>query len=284
MNKKLLIFNWKSAPATVGAAIKLARTTENYSKSSRVDIVIAPPFLFTEEVGKFIKKAKLGSQDVFWSASGRTPADKISYTGEISLRQEKNLKVKHVIIGHSERRRLLKETDAMINKKVLATLKAGLKVILCVGEPARASAPLKNAEQTQNYAETKIRIKNLKSAKDYVKNQLQKDLKGITLNSKSYILNSQLIIAYEPVWAIGTNHPDSPEDAVEMIKFIKQTLNSKFHAYRQTGKILNSKILYGGSVNSKNIKIFVKYKEINGFLIGGASLKPKEIKNIIKAI
>ncbi len=276
MNKKLLIFNWKSAPATVGAAIKLARTTENYSKSSRVDIVIAPPFLFTEEVGKFIKKAKLGSQDVFWSASGRTPADKISYTGEISLRQEKNLKVKHVIIGHSERRRLLKETDAMINKKVLATLKAGLKVILCVGEPARASAPLKNAEQTQNYADTKIRTTtNLKWAKNYMKKQLEKDLKNISLNSKSYILNSRLIIAYEPIWAIGTGNYCNSKDAVEIIKFIKKILDLRF-------KIQDLRILYGGSINGQNIKNFLQYDEINGFLIGGASLKPKELSTILR--
>lgn len=254
--KKLLVFNWKSAPATVGAAIKLARTTENYSKSSKADVVIAPPFLFIEEVGKFIKKTKLGSQDVFWKnpLSGKGP-----YTGEISLRQEKNLKVKYIIIGHSERRRLLGETDAMINKKVLATLKTGLKVILCVGEPSRNK---------------KYKVESIKQAKKYVKNQLQKNLKGV-LNLKSKILN--LIIAYEPVWAIGAGHSDSPEDAVKMIKYIKEFLIFNF-------QISNIKVLYGGSVDGKNIKNFIKYKEIDGFLIGGASLKPKEIKNIIKAI
>jgi len=249
MNKKLLVFNWKSAPATVDAAIKLAKAVESgIPKKNAPEIVIAPPFLFIEEVGKFVKKTKLGSQDVFWKNIG-------PYTGEISLRQEKNLKVKYVIIGHSERRRILGETDTMINKKVLATLKAGLKVILCVGEPKRELG-IKNYEL------------KIKKAKNYVKNQLKKDLRGI--HNSLFKIHNSLIIAYEPVWAIGTGHSDSPEDAVEMIKFIKKTLNSR--------------VLYGGSVNSKNIKNFVKYKEVDGFLIGGASLKPKEIKNIIKSI
>jgi triosephosphate isomerase len=256
--KKLLVFNWKSAPTTVDAAIKLARVTENYLKSPKSDVVIAPPFLFIEEVGKFIKKVKLGSQDVFWEnpLSGKNP-----YTGEISLQQEKNLKVKYVIIGHSERRRILNETDEMINKKVLATLKANLKVILCVGEPKREL-------KIMNY---ELRIK---AAQDYIKNQLKQDLKNIE-NLKLKIEN--LIIAYEPIWAIGTGRSDSPEDAVKMIKYIKEFSISNF-------QFSNIKVLYGGSIDSKNIKNFVKYKEIDGFLVGGASLKNKEIKKIIHEV
>jgi len=256
MNKKLLVFNWKSAPTTVDAAIKLAQATENYLKSLKPktqnlkpNVVIAPPFLFIEEVGKFIKKVKLGSQDVFWKNIG-------PYTREISLRQEKNLKVKYVIIGHSERRRILNETDEMINKKVLATLKAGLKVILCVGENLL------------------IRKRGKKTIENFIENQLRKDLKNIE-NLKLKIEN--LIIAYEPIWAIGTGRSDSPEDAVKMIKYIKEFSIFNF-------KFSNIKVLYGGSIDGKNIKKFVKYKEIDGFLIGGASLKPKEIKNIIKSI
>ena len=260
MNKKLLVFNWKSAPTTVDAAIKLARATENYLKSLKPktqnlkpNVVIAPPFLFIEEVGKFIKKVKLGSQDVFWE---NLPTGKGPYTGEISLRQEKNLKVKYVIIGHSERRRILNETNEMINKKVLATLKAGLKVILCVGENLL------------------IRKRGKKTIENFIENQLRKDLKNIE-NLKLKIEN--LIIAYEPIWAIGTGRSDSPEDAVKMIKYIKEFSIFNF-------QFSNIKVLYGGSIDGKNIKKFVKYKEIDGFLIGGASLKPKEIKNIIKSI
>jgi triosephosphate isomerase len=249
MNKKLLIFNWKSNPATVKAAIKLAKAVENaIPEKKSPEVVIAPPFLFIEEIGKFVKKAKLGSQNVFGKNIG-------PYTGEISLRQEKNLKVKYVIIGHSERRQIIGETDEMINKKVLAALKAGLRVILCVGEPL-------------------VIRKKGGAVRKFIKSQLEKDLKNIK-NLKLKIKN--LTIAYEPVWAIGAGRSDTPKDTIKMIKFIKQTLNSKF-------KILNSKILYGGSINGKNIKNFLKYNEIDGFLVGGASLKNKEVKKIIHEV
>jgi triosephosphate isomerase len=168
----------------------------------------------------------------------------------------KNLGAEYVIIGHSERRRLLNETDAMINKKVLAALKAGLKVILCVGEPSRLKGSKRQATR---------------KAKNYVRNQLQEDLKGIT---KSYKLKAKsLIIAYEPVWAIGAVVSDTPEDASEMIKFIKKTLKAKRYK-------LKAKVLYGGSVDGKNIKNFIQLKEIDGVLVGRASLKTAEVKKI----
>lgn len=253
--KKLIVFNWKSNPATASTAIKLAKAVENaVPKKNLSNIVIAPPFLFLEDVGGIIKKTKLGSQDTFWQDVG-------PYTGEISWHQEKNIKVKYVIIGHSERRQILKETDEMINKKVLAALKAGLKIILCVGEPL------------------KIRKKSKRAIENFIKSQLQKDLKNIEnlkLPARPEKIKNSLIIAYEPIWAIGTNQADTPQDAVEMIKFIKKIL------LRTTNYGLQTKILYGGSVDGKNIKNFVKYKEINGFLVGHASLKINEIKNIIK--
>ncbi len=244
--KKLVIFNWKSNPHNAASALKLARTVENsvFAKKN-FEVVIAPPFPFLEDVGKVIKKVKLGAQDAFWEDVG-------SYTGEVSWHQEKHLKVKYVIIGHSERRRYLNETDEMINKKVKAALKAGLKVVLCVGENSA------------------IRRRGKKAVENFIKNQLQKDLRNIG-NWKSEIRN--LIVAYEPVWAIGAGRPDTSEDALETIKFIKQTLNSKFY-------ILNPKVLYGGSVDSKNIAEFLKYPEIDGALIGQASLKSGEIKKI----
>ncbi len=252
--KKLVVFNWKSNPHNAASALKLARTVESsVSAEKNFEVVIAPPFPFLEDVGKVIKKAKLGAQDAFWEDIG-------SYTGEVSWHQEKHLKVKYVIIGHSERRRYLNETDEMINKKVKAALKAGLKVVLCVGEPER-----------------ELRIKNyelrIKRAKNYVKKQLEKDLKNIP-NSLFKIYGS-LIIAYEPVWAIGAGHPDAPEDALEMIKFIKKFLIAKRYT-------LSPKVLYGGSVDSKNIAKFLKYPEIDGVLVGQASLRSGEIKKIIK--
>ncbi|MBI5306694.1 triose-phosphate isomerase [Candidatus Wolfebacteria bacterium] len=253
--KKIFAFNWKMNPQSLSQARILADLTRNYAnKNNNAEIIICPPFAYLNELKnlktKKFKNLKIGAQDVFWENSGH-------YTGEISPKMLKNLGVEYVIIGHSERRQHLNETDEMINKKVLAALKAGLKVILCVGEPLA------------------IRKKGKKIVENFIGNQLKKDLKNLPLNSKSYILNSRFIIAYEPIWAIGTGDSDSPKDAVEIIKLIKKALNSKFY-------ILNPRVLYGGSVDDKNIKNFLQYDKIDGFLIGGASLKIKEIKNIIK--
>ena len=160
----------------------------------------------------------------------------------------------YVIIGHSERRRWLHETDQMINKKVLAALRAKLKVILCVGEPLS------------------VRKKGLQAAKNFVKNQLQKDLKNIyNLKPKTH----NLIIAYEPIWAIGTGKPDDPAETAEMSRFIKEYLKPKTYN-------LKPKVLYGGSVTSLNIGRILEYNEIDGALVGGASLKANEFKKIIQ--
>lgn len=235
-------------PLSVSEAVKLTK------KEDIKGAVIAPPFVFLESVEKVLKQAELGAQDIFWEEKG-------AYTGEISAAMLKNLKVKYVIIGHSERR-CLGETDEIINKKLTATIKAGLTPILCVGEPLN------------------IRKKGLLSAKTFIKNQLLKNLKGInlkSLNSKFSILNSRFIVAYEPVWAISTGTtgiPAKPEDAVEMHKFIKDLLATRYS--------LLAKVLYGGSVNSKNAESFLKNPEIDGALVGGASLKPEEFKKIVK--
>lgn len=258
--KKIIAFNLKMAPQSLSQAQTLADLTQTYAnKNNNAEIIIFPPFIYLNELINLktykLKNLKFGAQNCFWKNSGH-------YTGEISPKMLKNLGIEYVIIGHSERRQYLNETDEIINKKVLAALKTGLKVILCIGELKR---------------ELRIKNKGLRKAKNYVKKQLKKDLKNLSLNPQSLILNSRLIIAYEPIWAIGADHSDTPEDAVEMIKFIKQILNPRF-------SILNSKVLYGGSIDGKNIKNFVKYKEIDGFLIGHASLNLKEIKNIIKSI
>ncbi len=230
--KKLIIFNWKMNPASPKEAVTLFNSIPRKIKNS--EIVVAAPFVYLNNLKS---KIKLATQNVFWE-------DKGAFTGEISPLMLKNMGVEYAIIGHSERRKYLNETDEMINKKVSASLKVGLKVILCVGE------------------DLKIRNRSIKAVKNFVKNQLKKDLKGIK--------NKNLIIAYEPIWAIGTGRACPPKDALEMTKFIKI--------------IINTKVIYGGSVDSKNIKDFVKYKEIDGALVGGASLKPKEVKRIIKSL
>lgn len=271
------------APQSLAQSRTYADLTRTYADKTRTnaEIVIVPPFIYLSELSSIVGRqslVKLGSQDVFWETGigAYTPLEinrfkrlpprfqrsgfLTGYTGEISAKMLKNLGVEYVIIGHSERRKYLNETDEMINKKVKAALKAGLKVILCVGEYNRRGKGEEGRE---------------KQAKDYVKKQLQKDLKGI---SSIHFPLSSLIVAYEPVWAISTSkksRSDTPEDAAEMIKFIKKTLNSKFY-------ILNPRVLYGGSVDSKNIADFLKHSEINGVLVGGASLKAKEVRKIIE--
>ena len=222
-------------PDSASEAVSLAKGTEKGISKSGNEIVIAPPFPFLAVVKKVIKHAKLGAQDDFWENKG-------AHTGEVSPAMLKNSGVKYVIIGHSERR-WLGETDEMINKKMKATLKAGLKPILCVGE----------------HLET--RKKGLAAAKNFVKTQLKNDLKGVPVG---------MIIAYEPIWAIGSGKPDKPEETVEMARFIKSIAGSK------------AKVLYGGSVTSKNAKSFLQYNEIDGALVGGASLKAEEFNKIVE--
>ena len=250
MNKKIIAFNWKMKPQSLLQAQTLAHLTQTCAdKNNNTEIIIFPPFIYLQNLKIKNWKLKIGAQNIFWANQGH-------YTGEISPKMLKNLGVEYVIIGHSERRRHLNETDEMINKKVLATLKTELKVILCVGEPLE------------------IRKKGKKAIENFIKNQLQKDLKRIE-NLKLKIKN--LAIAYEPIWAIGAGHSDTPEDALEMIKYIKKFLQT-------TNYKLQTKVLYGGSVDGKNIKNFLKYDEIDGFLIGHASLNKNEIKTIIKSI
>ncbi len=241
---KLIVANWKSNPDTLSEAIKLAES------SDFKNVVIAPPHLYLEQVGKLIKKASLGAQDVFQKDGG-------PYTGEISLSQLKDLKVKYIIVGHSERRKHLGENDEVINQKVKLVLSGGLKVILCVGK------------------DWLTRRKGITAAKNFVANQLKKDLSG---NGKREAGSRNLLIAYEPIWSISTskgNRIDTPEDAVEMISYIKRYLGSR----RQ---ILAS-ALYGGSVTPKNAKSFLSQANIDGALVGGASLSSQSFKTIIKA-
>jgi triosephosphate isomerase len=216
-----------------------------------VRIIICPPFVYLESLSKLLKakshqlKIELGAQDCFWEGKG-------AFTGEISAKMLKNLGVKYVIIGHSKRRQILKETDEMINKKLKAAIKTKLKPILCIGE---------TAEEREERKTFKVLNKQLKD-----------ELKSIC-NLQSAICN--LIIAYEPVWAIGTGNPCKVEDAKEVLLFLK-----KF-----THQLINSstlQLLYGGSVNSKNAKDYIDIG-FDGLLVGGASLNPKEFVEIIKS-
>ena len=224
--KPLIIANWKCNPTNLIEAKKL------FNKVRSLDVVICPPFVYLNTRYKIQDtKYKLGAQNCHYEQSG-------TYTGEISPKMLEDLGLKYVIIGHSERRIHFKETDEMINKKLKAALKAGLKPILCIGE------------------------KKGENAKKIISGQLKKDLKGISKKDLS-----KIIIAYEPVWAIGTGDFCKPEKAKEAMDFIKRGLKNK--------------LLYGGSVNSKIAGKYIKIG-FDGLLVGGASLDTKEFIKIVK--
>lgn len=226
---KLIIANWKMNPATVEEAVALARATDIEG------LVIAPPFPFLEAVGKELKYATLGAQDV--------PRD-------LAL-----LDARYVIVGHSDRRKL-GETDEMIAKKMKAAVDAGLIPVLCVGESREEH--------------------DAGRAREVVARELRLGLSLLTLNPERLTLNA-FAVAYEPIWAISTNKnavADTPENAVNMVVYIREQLG-------KLGFSKATRVLYGGSVNSKNAAGFLKEKEIDGALVGGASLKPEEIKKIV---
>jgi len=228
MNEKIIIANWKMNSPNLA-------DWNDLKNPGGIEIIICPPFTQLSNLKtKKLKKIELGAQNCFWKNEG-------AYTGEISPKMLKDLGIKYVIIGHSERRQILGETDEMINKKILAALKNNLIPILCVGE---------TSEQ---------RKKGLQ--KEIVREQLKKDLEGVS---------NPLIVAYEPIWAIGTGNYCEPEEASMMIKFIKN--------------LQNKKVIYGGSVNSKNIVSYIQYPEIDGALVGGASLKINEFQKIINEV
>ena len=237
---KLIIANWKMNPATIEEAVELARATDHKQ------LVICPPFIFLEELSRIIDQSQLGAQDLFWE--GEIGA----FTGEISPQELKNLDVSHVIIGHSERRQNLGETNEMVAKKLVTAIEVGLIPILCVGE----TLAQKEAGQREAIIEEEITIA----------------LTGIESDQPIYI-------AYEPIWAISTNpdaEPDKPENTLEVIGFIKKLVQEINPAI-----ISQLHFLYGGSVNSQNAAEFLQHDEIEGALVGSASLQPKEISKIL---
>lgn len=247
---KLIIANWKMNPDSVGRAVRLARAED------KKGVVIAPPFPFLPAVYKVLRKSRLGAQDAFWIPKG-------AHTGEVSAHQLKHLRVQYVIVGHSERR-ALGETERMVNKKVKAALAEGITVILCVGEP------------------WSVRKRGLSVAKRFVARQLRADLRGIE-NWKLKIGN--LIIAYEPVWAIGSGKADKPAETAEMAKYIKEFSIFNFLRPRRESSTKSGqfsiRVLYGGSVTPGNAALFFREKGIDGALVGGASLSPKQFGEIV---
>ena len=233
MKRKIIVANWKmylSAKDAVFLAKKVAKI-----RLRNKSLVLAPPFTAVEAVKKVAgKNVSLAGQDVFWSDYG-------AYTGEICGKDLKDLGCEYVIVGHSERRKYFQETDEMANKKVRYAQKTGLTPILCVGETVGE----KKAGRTL----------------DIIRRQLTIALNGA--NAK------KIIIAYEPVWAIGTGNPENPRNADVVQGEIKKITGANI-------------VLYGGSIDKNNFAEFLAQKSIDGLLIGGASAKWDELKEIIK--
>lgn len=244
--KRIVIGNWKCNPGSVQESVALAEAIEGilFRITNPPEVAIAPPFLFLDAVRESVHDVVLGAQDAFWAPLG-------AYTGEISFRQLKNLGVRYVLVGHSERRAHLGETNELIRQKVLAVAKAGMRPVLCVGEKKREG-------------------KNLRAPRAFVKKQLTECLLDIPAP-----LRAKLVVAYEPVWAIGGTKADTPADAAEMILYIKEELGKLgFPAVP---------VLYGGSVHGQNAKGLFKEQVIDGVLVGGASLKLKDFRMIMEA-
>ena len=244
MRIPLIAGNWKMNK-TPSQAQEFAQQLKKSNLPSNVEVLVCPPFTAMSEVAQTIKDSaiKLGAQNMHWEIKG-------AYTGEISGEFLIDLGCQYVILGHSERRRYFSESDEVINKKIVTALKIGLKPILCVGEQ------LSERESNQTF--------------QVIKRQLDNGLFGV-----SNIDN--IVIAYEPVWAIGTGKTATPEQAKEVHFYIRENITQKY------GKDVasNLRILYGGSVTPENIDILMTQDGIDGALVGGASLKLESFLRLV---
>ena len=245
MRVPLIAGNWKMNTTLSEATELIGRMLHELDEVGSVDKVLCPPFISLAAIGEMLKGSsiKLGAQNLYFKEKG-------AYTGEISPLMLADL-CEFVIIGHSERRQYFNETDEIINKKVQAALKVGLTPILCIGE---------RLEQNEAGLTAEVVTRQLKSA-----------LVGIDHLSK-------MIVAYEPVWAIGTGKAATGKQANKTIGLIRRTI-SKLYGERVAQDL---RILYGGSVTADNATEFMQQPEIDGALVGGASLKADQFLSIVR--
>ena len=246
MRKKVIAGNWKmnmlpnEAIQFIEELIPLVKDTEN-------EVILCVPYtdLFYALLTAQNTNIKIGAQNMHWEESG-------AYTGEVSAQMLKSIGVEYVIIGHSERRQYFNETDETVNKKIKSAFNVGLKPIVCVGESLEERESGKAVEK--------------------VTNQVKLALEGLTENQVE-----DVIIAYEPIWAIGTGKTATSEDANNMIKKIRQEISKLY------GQIVAERVIiqYGGSVKASNSKELFSTSDIDGALVGGASLKSDEFAKIV---
>lgn len=246
----LIAGNWKMNLNLDQSAALVKAIAAGIKGLSGVEVLVAPPFTALAVVKQAIGDSNilLSAQNMHWEKEG-------AFTGEVSAQMLIEAGCSHVILGHSERRSIFKERDEMINFKVKAAVSAGLKPIVCVGET------LDERENNWTF--------------DVIRNQLNGSLKYF-VDEKT--LPATVILAYEPVWAIGTGRTATPEQAQEVHMFIRNWLKETFDKDASD----RTRILYGGSVKPDNVTTLMSQPDIDGALVGGASLKPDSFMGIIK--
>ena len=248
MRKKIIAGNWKMNKTGAEAASFVRDLKIKTLNINKTEIIVCPPFTALAPVHEMLKESriKMGAQNVHWEPDG-------AYTGEVSAEMIENAGCKYVIIGHSERRQYFGETNQSVNKKIRRTLTTSLLPIFCIGE---------TLQQRQDGQTNEI-----------VKKQLIEGLADLSSDQMK-----RIVLAYEPVWAIGTGLTATPEQAEEVHQFIRELIGERFNT--QFAEVAS--ILYGGSAKPDNIKELLSKQNIDGGLIGGASLKVDSFVAMIK--
>lgn len=250
MRKPFIAGNWKMNMNSASAAALASGLKTELGDIEPVDIAVCPPFVYLQSVAATLSASNiaLGSQNVYFEEKG-------AFTGEISCAMLKDVSCTYAIIGHSERRHVMGETDAMINKKISAAIRGGLLPIFCVGELL---------EERENNTTNEV-----------VTNQIKKGLEGICPESVQVVT-----VAYEPVWAIGTGLTATPDQAQEVHAMIRGLLAELYN-----NKIAQSmRIQYGGSAKPDNTAELMAQPDVDGLLVGGASLKVEDFSAMVKTI
>ena len=245
MRKPLIAGNWKMNTTVDEAVVLVQELLAALNAVDNVDRVLCPPFISIQRISELVKSTTvtIGAQNMYFREKG-------AFTGEISPLMLKSF-CKYVILGHSERRHFFGETDGMVNEKIRAALGAGILPIFCVGESLQENEAGKTREVLD---------------------------RQVTSGLKEIAPRKDMVVAYEPVWAIGTGKAATGNQAGQTIEFIRDTLASVWNS----GSAESVRILYGGSVTSANIAEFVKESHIDGALVGGASLKAAEFVDIVR--
>lgn len=250
MRKPIIAGNWKMNKTNQEAVDLVSELVDLVKDVAHADVLVCPPFTALGDVAKVAAEKSgsvaVGAQNIFWEEKG-------AFTGEISPLMLKGLNLSYVIIGHSERRKYFGETDESVKRKIKAALTRGLNSIVCVGET------LEQREQGKT--------------QEVVQNQITKGLEGLSDEDMQ-----KIVIAYEPIWAIGTGKSATSQDANDVIRYIRAVIGSQF----SPDVAKEVRIQYGGSVKPDNIADLMAESDIDGALVGGASLDAQSFAQIVK--